>query len=140
MTLASLAVPASAGAPRNSYEQAAVEAVQAHVNAYRTWDLDAFMATFAEDATLMLDGNTATGHAEIRRLYAPNFEDIPHSVKILESGVRKGLVNLTISYVFEDGYERCCSYSEYFVEDGKIAYLKVKMTNRMYQTSKSEPE
>ena len=135
-----LAVPASAEAPRNPYEESLVQAVQSHVDTYRSWNLDAFVGTFAEDATVLVDGQSATGHAEIRRLYAANFADSPHTVKILESGLRKGLVYLTISYLFEDGYERCCSYSEYFVKDGKIAYLKVTMTNRAYRTTGGEPK
>ena len=135
-----LAVPASANAPRNYYEQTLVEAVQTHVDVYRSWDLDAFVDTFTEDATVMVDGVAANGHGEIRKFYAANFEAEPHSIKIIESGIRKGLVYLTISYTFEDGYERCCSYSEYFVKDGKIDYLKVKMTNRAYRTTKKDPE
>ena len=87
-----------------------------------------------------VDGVAANGHEEIRNFYTANFDAEPHSIKILESGVRKGLVYLTISYIFEDGYERCCSYSEYFVKDGKIDYLKVKMTNRAYRTTKKNPE
>lgn len=140
VSVASLAASPSAAAPRNIYEQDLVKAVQNHVDIYRSWDLDAFVDTFAVDAVVMLDGQTATGHAEIRSLYASNFADIPHSIKILESGLRRGMVYMTASYIFEDGYERCCSYSQYFVKDGKITLLKVTMTNRTYRTSKSEPE
>lgn len=132
--------PASANAPRNAYEEGLVRAVQSHVDTYRSWDLDAFVGTFAEDATVLVDGQAANGHEEIRRFYAANFADTPHTIKILESGLSKGLVYLTTSYLFEDGYERCCSYSEYFVKDGKIAYLKVTMTNRKYRTTRREPE
>lgn len=130
LAAATLAVPANAGAPRNYYEQTLVEAVQTHVDVYRSWDLDAFVETFAPDATVMIDGKAANGHAEIRQSYASTFEDDPHTVQILESGVRKGLVYLTMSFTFEDGKERCCSYIEYYVKDGKIAYLKAKMSNR----------
>ena len=140
LVAAVLAVPASANAPRNAYEESLVQAVQNHVDTYRTWNLDAFVGTFAEDATVLVDGQSATGHEEIRRFYAANFADNPHTVQIIESGLRKGLVYLTISYLFEDGYERCCSYSEYFVKDDKIAYLKVTMTNRKYRTTRREPE
>lgn len=124
------ATPAMAGPPRNAYEQGALDTVQAHVNVYRAWDLDAFVATFAHDAVVMLDGRTATGHAEIRALYASNFASAPHTIQIIESGMRKGMVYLTISYAFEDGYERCCSYAEYFVKEGHIAFLTVTMSNR----------
>ena len=138
MLLATLAVPAQADAPRNAYERAAVDAVQAHVNVYRKWDLDAFVETFAADATVMVDGKVANGHEAIRRFYSANFEGNPHTIQILESGVRKGLVYLTVSYTFEDGYERCCSYGEYFVKDGKVAYLNVTMSNRAKRVRRAE--
>ncbi len=134
--MATLTVPAHANAPRNDYERSLVQAVQSHVDTYRSWDLDAFVDTFTKDAIVMVDGDTATGHAEIRDFYRSNFADTAHSVKIIESGMRKGMVYLTISYTFADGMERCCSYSEYYVEDGKISYLKVRMTNRIYRTTK----
>ena len=130
LAAASLAVPAQAGPPRNDYERAAVAAVQSHVNVHRSWDLDAFVETFTEDAIVQVDGEMAKGHDAIRRFYASNFEGEPHTIEILESGLRRGMVYLTISYTFEDGYQRCCSFGQYYVKDGKISYLRVSMTNR----------
>lgn len=140
LAAATLAAPANANAQRNYYEQTLIEAVQTHVDVYRSWDLDAFVATFEEDATVMIDGEAANGHAEIRQFYQSTFEDDPHSVQILDAGVRKGLVYLTMSFTFEDGLERCCSYVEYYVKDGKIAYLKAKMSNRTKVVRRAEVE
>ncbi len=134
------AIPASAAPPRNAYENGLVAAVQVHVDAYRAWDLDAFVDTFAEDATVMLDGKAATGRAAIRDLYAAQFAGEPHTITVLESGVRRGLVHLTLSYAFEDGRERCCAYAEYYAKEGKIAYFKLTMTNRKYRTTRRKPD
>lgn len=127
---AAVAAPVAADAPRNGYEQAAVEAVQAHIDMYRTWDLDAFVSTFTEDAVVMVDGKVVEGKPDIRAYYASAFADDPHKVQVIESGLKKGLVYITMSYTFKDGYERCCTYANYFVKDGKVAYLDVTMSNR----------
>jgi hypothetical protein len=131
-------VAINAAPPRNAYEQDLVLAVQGHVDAYRAWDLEAFVDTFAEDATVMIEGKGATGHEAIRRLYADHFAGAPHTITVLESGVRRGLVYLTLSYTFEDGRERCCAYAEYYAKDGKIVYLSSKMSNRARQVRRTD--
>lgn len=138
LAAATLAAPASANAPRTYYEQTLVEAVQTHIDVYRSWDLDAFVDTFQEDAVVMVDGEAAKGHAQIRQFYQSTFDDEPHTVQVLESGVRRGLVHLTMSFTFDDGLERCCSYVEYYVKDGKVAYLKAKMSNRVKAVRRAE--
>jgi len=137
---AAIAAPAAADAPRNAYEQAAVDAVQAHINVYRDWDLDAFVQTFTDDAMVMVDGEAFDGHAKIRDYYASAFADDPHTVRVIESGVRKGLVYITTTDTFEDGKERCCTYAQYFVKDGKIAYLDVKISGRSQLVRRAEDE
>ncbi len=102
---------------------ARVAAVQAHVDAYRSGDLDAFVATFTPDAQVFANNERATGHQEIRALYALNFAPGAPRLRIHETWINDGLVYLTIGYVFESGEEMCCSYSEYEVRDGKISYL-----------------
>ncbi|MEL6877070.1 MAG: nuclear transport factor 2 family protein [Pseudomonadota bacterium] len=97
--------------------------VQAHVNAYRSGSLDAFVATFAKDATVTANGLTATGHAEIRKLYSLNFKPGAPKIKIVESGLSGPNVYINAAYVFKDGREMCCSYSEYTIKNGKITYL-----------------
>lgn len=138
--LGAATLPAHAAPPRTVYEKRLVAAVQNHVDVYRSWDLEAFVDTFAEDAQIMVDGRSARGRAQIREFYRSNFEDVPHTIQIVESGIDKGLVYLTVAYRFEDGYERCCSYGEYYVKDGKIAFLSVTMTNRRYRLRKPETE
>ncbi|MEM6585721.1 MAG: nuclear transport factor 2 family protein [Pseudomonadota bacterium] len=140
LAAALLATPAQAGPPRNAYEDGLVAAVQNHIDVYRSWDLDAFVETFSEDAVITVDGDGATGRDEIRAFYRSNFADEPHTIRILESGVRKGLVYLTMSYTFKDGLERCCSYANYFVKDGKIAYLDVKMSGRQKLVVRAKPK
>ena len=138
--LGSAAAPAHAAPPRTVYEKRMITAVQNHVDVYRAWDLEAFVDTFAEDAQIMVDGRSAKGRAQIREFYRSNFEDVPHTIQIIESGVNKGMVYLTVAYRFEDGYERCCSYGEYYVKNGKIAFLNVTMTNRRYRLRDPEAE
>lgn len=125
--LAALCISPATAQPRNAYEQEAAAAVQRHVDAYRSWDLDRFVDTFAVDATVQVDGKSAKGHSQIRAFYARNFADPPHTIRILESGIRRGMVFMTVAYTFADGSNRCCSYSEYFVQNGKIMFLTVRM-------------
>lgn len=97
--------------------------VQAHVNAYRTGNLDAFVATFAKDARVEANGMVAVGHAQIRAFYALNFKKGAPKLTVVDSGMSGPNVYITISYTFTDGREVCCSYSEYTIEDGKITQL-----------------
>ncbi|MEL6707475.1 MAG: nuclear transport factor 2 family protein [Pseudomonadota bacterium] len=140
LTTAAFAAPAAAGPPRNFYEEAAVQAVQAHIDMYRAWDLDAFVSTFTEDAIVMVDGKAVEGKSDIRAYYASAFADDPHKVQVIESGLKRGLVYITMSYTFKDGYERCCTYANYFVKDGKIAFLEVKMSNRSKRVRRADTE
>lgn len=98
--------------------------VQRHVDAYRSGDLDRFVATFAHNATVNVNGVEVTGHSRIHAMYREKVKEGAPSIRIAESGIDNGVVYLTVSYVFEDGREECCSYSEYTVVDGKIVYLQ----------------
>ena len=122
-------VPAAAQ-PQSAFEQAAVSAVQANIDAYRSWDLDRFVATFAPDAVVMANGITAKGHAQIRAFYASNFAGVPHTIRIVESDIEDGVVTVTVAYTFSDGQELCCSYSEYVAQGGKITFLSAQMQRR----------
>lgn len=102
----------------------AVQAVQAHVDAYRTGNLERFLTTFAPDAVVVANGVVATGRNEIRELYRMNFIPGAPSIRIVESGKEGETVYLTIAYTFADGGERCCSYSQYTVRNGRIVYLE----------------
>ncbi len=107
---------------------AKVAAVQRHVDAYRSGDLDRFVATFTADARVVANGIVATGRAEIRALYAANFAPGAPSIRITDSGIEGGAVFLSVGYVFEDGQEMCCSYTEYEIDlasdGGQISALR----------------
>jgi len=128
--LAALAAPSASAQPQNANEQAAIRAVQAHIDAYRSWNLERFVATFAPDATVVANGMTATGHAQIRAFYAKNFEDVPHTIRIVDSAIDGSVVTVTIAYTFADGRERCCSYSEYVASGGKITFLSAAFAKK----------
>lgn len=97
--------------------------VQRNVDAYRAGDLERFVSTFAHDATVVANGLEVTGQSRIHALYRKNFEEDGHKIRIVESSMENGRIYLTVAYVFADGSEACCSYSEYTVVDGKIVYL-----------------
>ncbi|MFL0357043.1 nuclear transport factor 2 family protein [Erythrobacter sp. GH1-10] len=111
-------------AQQDDAQAAKARAVQEHVDAYRSGDLDRFVSTFTADATVVANGIVASGRQEIRALYSYNFVPGAPRVEIVESGMNGDRVYITVSYVFEDGGERCCSYSEYTVKGGKIARLE----------------
>ncbi len=119
------AAASDGAAPQQAMSDAAV--VQAHVDAYRTGDINAFLATFAKDAIVEGLGITANGHAEIRKLYALNFAPGGPKLKIVESGMSGPNVYLINGHVFGDGRELCCGYSEFTIENGKIIYVAVNM-------------
>ncbi len=102
---------------------ARVAVVQRHVDAYRSGNLDRFVATFTSDAQVFALGLAATGHKEIRALYRLNFGPDAPSIRIVSSEVNDNFVFLEAAYVMKNGDEICCSYSEYEVRDGKISYL-----------------
>ncbi|MEL7199243.1 MAG: nuclear transport factor 2 family protein [Pseudomonadota bacterium] len=104
---------------------AKVQAVQRHVDAYRSRDLDRFVATFAPDAEVYANGMVAKGHKQIRALYKLNFAPGSPRIVVKDSGISGPYVFVSIGYVLEDGSELCCSSSEYEVIDGKVTYLAV---------------
>ena len=112
-----------------SLEQAnaRIAAVQAHLDAYRSGDLDRFVATFAPDAVVHSTGMVAVGHKQIRAFYALNFEAGAPRVQILDNGVDGDVIWMSAGYVFPNGDEMCCSLSEYQVRNGKISFLRSEM-------------
>ena len=124
-----LAQPVSAQSPEE--ELAIIEAVQTHLNAYRSDNLESFVSTFSRDAVLEVGTEKASGHAEIRDFYASSFRGgLDHSIRIVDRAMQDGWVILTTSYIYNDGREACCSESYYFVENGRIAQLYVQFPNR----------
>lgn len=107
-----------------SEANARIAVVQAHIDAYRSGDLDQFVATFAKDAVVRADGFVAIGHEQIKALYALNFEPGAPGIRIHESVIDGEVVRVSIGYVFADGQEMCCSASEYEVTNGKVSFLR----------------
>lgn len=112
-----------------SVEQAnaRIAAVQAHIDAYRSGDLDRFVATFAKDAEVHAMGMTAIGHRQIKEIYRMNFQPGSPSVQIYDNGIDGDMIWVSAGYVFPNGEEMCCSLSEYRVEGGKISFLRSNM-------------
>ena len=98
--------------------------VQAHIDAYRSGDIDEFVETFSKDAVVRVDGFVAIGHDQIKALYALNFAPGAPTLRIYESGTHGELVQVSIGYIFADGQEICCSVSEYEVTHGKVSFLR----------------
>lgn len=96
--------------------------VQRHVDAYRAGDLERFVATFAPDATVIVNGEEIRGHSRIYAFYRSAFADGANTIRITESDMRGDRIFLTVAYDFGDGAERCCSYHEFLVIDGKIVW------------------
>ncbi|MEL7189243.1 MAG: nuclear transport factor 2 family protein [Pseudomonadota bacterium] len=115
--------PLSAATSEQDEVKAKAQAVQRHIDAYRSRDLDRFVATFAPNAQVYANGMVATGHKQIREFYRLNFAPGAPKISIRESGMAGPYVYVTIGYVTKDGNEVCCSYSEYEVIEGKITYL-----------------
>lgn len=106
---------------------ARIAAVQAHLDAYRSGNLDRFVATFAEDAEVHSHGIVAVGHAQIKAFYRLNFQPGSPELRVLDNGVDGEVVWLSAGYVYSNGEEMCCSFSEYQVRSGKISFLRSQM-------------
>ncbi|WP_298465305.1 hypothetical protein [uncultured Erythrobacter sp.] len=117
------AIASMAVAPAAFAQASPQTVVQRNVDSYRDGNLERFVATFAHDATVVANGVEVTGQSRIHALYRKNFEEGAPTIRIEDSGMVDGRIYLTIAYVFEDGSEECCSYSEYEIVDGKIVYL-----------------
>lgn len=115
-------LPADTPAPADD-TAARIAAVQRHVDAYRSGDIDRFVATFTPDAQVFAMGLSATGHKKIRSLYRLNFGPSAPAIRIVSSDANEHFVFLEAAYVMKNGEEICCSFSEYEVRDGKISYL-----------------
>jgi hypothetical protein len=133
-TAALLTLPAAAQelpAPAN-YPGAAEEAhsriavIERHIDAYRSGDLEAFVATFTPDAVVRADGFVAIGHEQIKALYELNFEPGAPQLRVHDSGVEGDKVTVSVGYLFADGQEMCCSVSEYEVRGGRVSAMRTR--------------
>ncbi|WP_169053582.1 nuclear transport factor 2 family protein [Alteraurantiacibacter aquimixticola] len=121
-----LAACALAATPVHAQQQSPAEAVvQAHIDAYRAGDFEAFLATFARDAVLSYDGMMFYGRTEIREAYHLNFQPGAPSFYLVSSGTKGNLVWLRAGYTLADGTDICCSDTAYAVQDGHIVRADV---------------
>ena len=118
---------AAGDGPSEAEVTARMAAVQRHVDAYRSGNLDRFVATFTPDAEVYANGMVARGRSEIRALYSLNFAPDAPKLSIHDSGISGDFVYLSAGYILPGGEEVCCSYSEYEVRDGKISYISSSM-------------
>ena len=99
--------------------------VQRHIDAYRARNMTEFLKTFAPDAVVNYEGMEFRGHTQIRKVYSANFTPDAPKVVIYSSGGENGAVWIETGYVFPNGEELCCGFSEYTVANGKITYVSV---------------
>lgn len=124
---------ASAAASQPSPDQRSVQAIDAdsdrraaierHIEAYRSGNLDRFVATFAPDAEVYANGLTARGRAQIRDLYRLNFAPGAPKIRIESIEIGERYIFVSAGFVLPDGSEMCCSISEYEIVDGQVTYL-----------------
>lgn len=102
-----------------------VAVVQAHIDAYRARNLNAFLGTFSDDAVLVYQGLTFRGRSEIRTAFSLNFQPDAPTIYLVDSGIQGEQVWMQAGYTFADGSDMCCSLSRYTVRGGKIVHLEV---------------
>ena len=98
--------------------------VQAQFEAYNARDLDAWLATYSEDAEqfLLHGGSLAQGHAAIRQRMADRFEDPNLHATLLHRIVMEHTVvdHERVTRTFPDGLADIDMICVYEVADGRI--------------------
>lgn len=107
-------------------EEAAAKAVQRHIDAYRSGSLSQFIATFAPDAVVTLNGVSFQGHAALRESYAPNFTMNMPAPRVIESGWTGSQIYLWTISQLPDGSE-IRAYEVYTVSGGLIARVDISI-------------
>lgn len=118
VALAGAVLASPATAPAQQGGQDPVAAVQSATEAYHARDRNRFMAHFAEDAVLEMEGLSFEGRAQIREVYAQNFVPEAPRVRIVDREAYADRVIDTVEYDF-NGQVWCRSVTAYFVQDGK---------------------
>lgn len=103
-----------------------IAAIQRHIDAYRSGNLDTFVSTFTPDAVVRADGFVAIGHDQIKALYELNFEPGAPEIRVHDSGIDGDKVTVSVGYVFANGQEICCSVSEYEVRNGRVSAMRTR--------------
>lgn len=108
------------------FGEANQDVVQQHNDAYTQGDFDRFLATFADDAVVVIEGYEYRGREEIAASYAPNFgPGAPQAVIERQGRASGGGIVQRESYFYTDGTEVCCTVTAIWVENGQIARVLV---------------
>lgn len=104
----------------------AEQIVQKQLDAYSQCNLDAFIATYMKDATVV-DGAgrvLCDGVADLRPVYGPLFEDNPHQMAVITQRITAGDYVIDDETVIgrKDGKRRR-AVAIYRVRDGLIAHV-----------------
>ncbi len=118
-----LASPATV--PAQQVEQDPVAVIESATAAYQARNREGFVAHFADDALLEMDGLSFEGRAQIRQAYALNFTPEAPRVRVVEREAYANRVIDTVEYDF-NGQAWCCSVTAYFIENGKIVLARVQ--------------
>ncbi|MEE4208342.1 MAG: nuclear transport factor 2 family protein [Parvularcula sp.] len=116
--------PASVAVDANPQER--IDAIERHIDAYRSGDLDAFVDTFTPDAIVRADGFVAIGREQIKRLYELNFAPGAPALKVHGKGIEGDVVTVSHGYILADGQELCCAVSEYKIVDGRVSFIETR--------------
>lgn len=121
---AAAALAAGSAAPLGAQQQADV--LSQHNTAYTQGDFDAFIATFAEDAVVIVEGYEYRGREAIAASYAPSFGPGAPQARIERAGrVSGGGVVQRERYVYADGRELCCTTTVIWMEGGEVTRVLV---------------
>lgn len=102
------------------------EVVRVHNEAYSQGDFERFIATFADDAVVIVEGYEYRGRDEIAASYAPSFgPGAPRAIIERQGRASGGGIVQRESYLYEDGTQVCCTVTAIWVEDGQIARVLV---------------
>lgn len=82
---------------------ARLAAVERHVDAYKSGNLDRFVATFTPDAQVYGNGMVATGHKEIRNLYRLNFASGAPRIRVESIEYTDQFVFIMVAYLMNNG-------------------------------------
>lgn len=107
---------------------AVLEAVHAHVRAFNAQDLDAVVATFAEDAVLASGDQLVVGGRALRRMFAEAFDAPVDAALELRHAVVDADVaacELTETLTVEGALHTLDVAAFYTVRDGKLARARI---------------
>lgn len=127
------AQPVLAEGPPDAASASARDVIAAYHDAYNARDIEAFLATFAQDAVVVVNGTELVGHEAIADAYSFDFAQPGPQSRITRRGrAGRGNIVLEEAFVFADGSEECCTASIVTVEEGRISRL---VTERMPTTT-----